>query len=260
MNSRPRVFALAAHPDDIEFGMAGTLILLARAGCELHYMNIATGSCGSAELDAAAIAAVRLDEARRAAARLGAVFYPPLVPDIDIFYEKGLLAHVASIVRLVAPDILLVHAPDDYMEDHTSASRLGVTAAFCRGIPNFPVAPPRPPVAGPVTVYHAQPHGNRDPMNRLIRPELFVDIGSVIDEKATVLSEHQSQAEWLDRTQGFSAYVNTMRGFARELGALSARYEFAEGWRRHSPLGFCPPEADPLTDILHNHILKETES
>ncbi|MFA6111669.1 MAG: PIG-L family deacetylase, partial [Candidatus Latescibacterota bacterium] len=37
----PCVFAVAAHPDDIEFGMAGTLLLLARAGCRLHYLNIA---------------------------------------------------------------------------------------------------------------------------------------------------------------------------------------------------------------------------
>ena len=36
-----RVFAIAAHPDDIEFGMSGTMIHLANAGCELHYMNIA---------------------------------------------------------------------------------------------------------------------------------------------------------------------------------------------------------------------------
>ena len=42
-----RVFAIAAHPDDIEFVMAGTMMLLDDAGYELHYMNIANGSCGS---------------------------------------------------------------------------------------------------------------------------------------------------------------------------------------------------------------------
>ena len=31
-----RVMAIVAHPDDIEFGMSGTLILLAKAGCQLH--------------------------------------------------------------------------------------------------------------------------------------------------------------------------------------------------------------------------------
>ncbi len=36
-----RIFALACHPDDIEFMMGGTLFLLKQAGCELHYMNLA---------------------------------------------------------------------------------------------------------------------------------------------------------------------------------------------------------------------------
>jgi LmbE family N-acetylglucosaminyl deacetylase len=39
--------AIAAHPDDIEFMMAGTLILLKHAGYDIHYMNVATGSCGT---------------------------------------------------------------------------------------------------------------------------------------------------------------------------------------------------------------------
>ncbi|MBN2215998.1 MAG: PIG-L family deacetylase [Pirellulales bacterium] len=251
-----RVFALAAHADDIEFGMAGTLLLLARAGCEIHYMNLADGSCGSAEHDGATIAAIRLDEARRAAARLGAVFHPPLAPDLEVFYEKGLLAKVASVMREVSPDVLLVHSPWDYMEDHTNACRLAVAAAFCRGIKNLSVDPPRDAIAGEVTVYHAQPHGNRDAMNRFVRPEFFVDIDSVVEEKAAMLGEHQSQSEWLDRTQGFSAYVNTMRGFSREMGALSGRCEYAEGWRRHNPLGFCRADAHPMADLLPNYLVK----
>jgi len=254
-----RVFALAAHADDIEFGMAGTLLLLARAGCDIHYMNLANGSCGSSEHDAGKIAEIRLEESRRAAARLGAVLHPPLVPDVEIFYEKELLAKVASVMRLVAPDVLLVHSPWDYMEDHTNACRLGVTAAFCRGMRNFAVDPPRAPVAGEVAVYHAQPHGNRDAMNRPVWPEFFVDIDSVIDEKAAMLAEHRSQQEWLDRMQGFSAYVNTMRQFGREMGTLSGRCEFAEGWCRHNPLGFGRAEADPLVEVLEDYVMRNAQ-
>jgi LmbE family N-acetylglucosaminyl deacetylase len=39
------VLALSAHPDDIEFLMAGTLALLARSGCTVHYLTLANGSC-----------------------------------------------------------------------------------------------------------------------------------------------------------------------------------------------------------------------
>ena len=69
-----RVFAVTAHADDIEFRMAGTLILLAKAGCEIHYMNIANGSCGSSEYDAETIAAIRLKEAKKAAGKIGGCF------------------------------------------------------------------------------------------------------------------------------------------------------------------------------------------
>ncbi|MDP6635977.1 MAG: PIG-L family deacetylase [Phycisphaerae bacterium] len=250
-----RVFAIAAHPDDIEFGMAGTLVLLARAGCEIHYMNIANGSCGSATHDAEATAEIRLIEAKKAARRLGAVFHRPLVADLEIFYEPKLLARVASIMRAVAPDILLVPSPQDYIEDHENACRLAVTAAFCRGMRNFPVDPPKAPVEGDVVIYHAQPHGGRDSMNNLIRPDFFIDISSAIDEKADMLAEHKSQSDWLDHTQSMGAYLETMKSFAAEMGAMSTKCDLAEGWRKHNPLGFRPADADPLANLLGEYVV-----
>ena len=41
------VLAAAAHPDDIEFMMAGTLLRLGDAGCEVHLWTLANGCCGS---------------------------------------------------------------------------------------------------------------------------------------------------------------------------------------------------------------------
>ena len=43
----PTALAIAAHPDDIEFVMAGTLLRLAETGWSIHYFNIANGCCGS---------------------------------------------------------------------------------------------------------------------------------------------------------------------------------------------------------------------
>ncbi|RLD12504.1 MAG: LmbE family protein [Chlamydiae bacterium] len=247
-----KVFAIAAHADDIEFRMAGTLILLAKAGCEIHYMNIANGSCGSAEHDAETIAAIRLEESKNAANKINAVFHSPLVNDIEIFYEKNLLAKIGSVMRSVAPDILLVDGPMDYMEDHTISSRLAVTAAFTRAMRNFPVDPPKEPVFNQVTVYHAQPHGNRDLLNRFVFPDFLINIDSVIKEKSDMLNEHKSQKEWLEKSQGFDVYLNTMKNFSRELGNLSAKCEFAEGWRYHNPLGLCNTDSNPLRDILQS--------
>ena len=162
--SKKRAFAVAAHPDDIEFVMAGTLILLAQAGYEIHYMNIANGCCGSSEFSAEHTAVAREKEAIAAADSIGAEFHPSLVNDLEIFYNDETLKQLAAVMREVSPEILLVHSPSDYMEDHMNACRLAVTAAFARGMPNYPTIPPRPPVEQTVTIYHAQPHGNRDPL------------------------------------------------------------------------------------------------
>lgn len=242
----PCVFAVAAHPDDIEFGMAGTLFLLRNAGWQIHYMNIANGSCGSATLGANEIAEVRTTEARAAAAQLEAVFHSPIVRDLEVYFEKHLVARMSSVVRDVAPDMMLVPSPQDYMEDHMNACRVAVAAAFCRGMRNHAVEPQRPPIMKPVTIYHAQPYGNRDGLNQLVTPEFFVNIESVLKDKRNMLAQHRSQKEWLDESQGVGSYLDAMEAQAAEIGELSGKFKYAEGWRRHNPLGLCDPDADPL--------------
>src|SRR5688572_7339588 len=122
--------AIAAHPDDIEFMMAGTLMLLRKAGYDIHYWNLANGCCGSSKHDAATIARIRREEAQAAAKAIGATFHESIVSDLEIFYDKPTLAKVAAVIRQVAPEIVLTHSPVDYMEDHTNTCRLAVTGSF----------------------------------------------------------------------------------------------------------------------------------
>ncbi|HTU25048.1 MAG TPA: PIG-L family deacetylase, partial [Pirellulales bacterium] len=124
----PRVLAIGAHPDDVEFHMAGTFILLGRAGYELHYMSLANGCCGSTEHGPGEAAEIRRHEAMAAAAMIGAKFHPSLVNDMEIVYDVPTAARLAAVVRQVAPRILLTHPPNDYMEDHEATCRLAVTA------------------------------------------------------------------------------------------------------------------------------------
>jgi LmbE family N-acetylglucosaminyl deacetylase len=249
-----RAFAVAAHPDDIEFVMAGTLILLREAGYEIHYMNIANGCCGSTQHNATDTARIRQQEALAAADSISAEFHPSLVNDLEIFYNHDTLTRLAAVMREVSPEILLVHAPVDYMEDHVNACRLAVTAAFARGMPNYATEPPRPPADESVTIYHAQPHGNRDPLGERVRPTMFVDVTGVMERKTAMLGCHKSQQQWLDTSQGLNSYLETMKDLMREVGRMSGRFEYAEGWRRHLHLGFCSAEADPLADALKDHV------
>src|SRR5437762_11969216 len=165
--------AIAAHPDDIEFYMAGTLLLLKRAGWEIHYLNVASGNCGSAHWSAEKSRAIRRREAQQAAKILGAHWHPPLCDDLEVFYEIKLLRRLAAIIREVKPTVVLTHSPQDYMEDHTNTCRLAATATFARGMPNFKSVPSRPVADYPTTVYHAMPHGLCDPLRRRIVPGAF---------------------------------------------------------------------------------------
>jgi LmbE family N-acetylglucosaminyl deacetylase len=243
--------AVFAHPDDMEIVAAGTLLRLQRAGYEVHCLAVANGCCGSSVLGREETARVRRAEAEEACRLVGFTLHDSLVNDIEVFYERATLARVAAIVRRVAPDVLLTHSPVDYMEDHQNASRLAVSAAFCRGMRNMPTDPPTPPVEESITVYHAQPYGNRDPLGAVVRPTHFVDVGGeVLERKTAMLARHRSQQGWLDESQGLTSYLDTMRGLVREVGEWSGRFEHAEGWRRRLTLGFCAPDADPLATAL----------
>jgi len=248
------IFAIAAHPDDIEFMMGGTLFLLKEAGCEVHYMNIANGCCGTDSLTVEEIAAVRKEEAKQACLHLGATFHESLVNDLEIFYEKKLIAQITSIIRQVAPDIILTQYPHEYMEDHSNTARLVATAAFCRGMKNFQVQPEISPISKSVSLYHSLPYGLADSLRMPVKADFYVDISGVLDKKTEMLARHKSQKEWLDVSQGMDSYIVTMKGMSEEVGNMSGTFKYAEGWVRHSHLGFSGEGDNPLYDILKKHI------
>ncbi len=252
---RPTAIAIAAHPDDIEFYMGGTLLLLRQAGYETHYLNVAGGNCGSSEYDGATTRRIRAREARAAAAALGAVFHPSVTDDLEIVYSVRLLRAIAAVIRVVRPAIVLTHSPQDYMEDHMITCRLAVTAAFTRGMPNFRTVPPRAAGEHNVTIYHAMPHGLCDGLRRKIIPGVFVNTTTVHQAKLEALAQHRSQQTWLKTSQGMNSYLRAMQDAARELGRQSKKFRFAEGWRRHLHLGFCAEDADPLRDALGRNYL-----
>jgi LmbE family N-acetylglucosaminyl deacetylase len=246
----PSALAIFAHPDDIEFVAAGTLLQLGRRGWALHYLNLCSGSGGSVQMDAPSTAATRLIEAQEAARLLGATFHFPISDDLELTYNVEALRKVAAVVRATQPSIVLTHSPQDYMEDHMTAARLAVTAAFAHGIPNFQTEPPRGAYFHDVAVYHAMPHGLSDPLRRKLRAGLYVDTAAVHERKRAALAAHACQKHWLDVSQGMDSYLVSMDEMSRAVGRLSGRFNHAEGWRRHLHLGFSAIDADPLRDAL----------
>jgi LmbE family N-acetylglucosaminyl deacetylase len=246
----PSALAIFAHPDDIEFVAAGTLLLLKERGWDIHYINLCNGHGGSVQMDGKTTAAKRLAEAQEAAQILGATFYPPISEDLELIYSVPMLKKVASVVRQAKPSVVLTHAPSDYMEDHMEACRLAVTAAFAHGIPNFDCDPPQEAFFHDVTVYHAMPHGLCTPLRVTVEADAFVDTTSVHAQKRRALAAHESQKHWLDVSQGMDSYLMSMDEAAQKVGKLSGSFAYAEGWRRHLHLGFSAIESDPLKDAL----------
>ena len=242
--------AIGAHPDDIEFMMAGSLLLLKQAGAEIHMWNLANGCCGTMTLDPPEIIRLRQAEAAASARLAGATLHSPLVDDLAVFYEPKLLARVAAVVRQLRPNIVLVPSPQDYMEDHMNTCRLAVTAVFVRAVRNYVTDPATPPYYGDVALYHAEPYGLHDGLRQLVRPTHYVDVSSVLSQKQDMLAQHVTQKDWIDASQGIEAYVTEMDTMCQRVGCMSGHFACAEGWRQHLHLGFGPPSFDPLADLL----------
>jgi N-acetylglucosamine malate deacetylase 1 len=249
--------AIAAHPDDIELMMAGTLVLLKQSGYEIHYLNLSSGNVGSVVHDSETLKKIRLTEAKQAAQLLGAHFHDPFCSDLEIFYDDKTLRRLASVIREIQPSVILTHSPSDYMEDHLNTSRLAVTACFARSMPNYSTTPDQHPYVEDCAVYHALPHTLRDQLRRPLMPGAFVNTTAVFELKMNALKAHQSQQNWLDVSQKFNSYLAAMETISLEVGKMSQQFLHAEGWWRHLHVGFATAEFDPLRDLGSDYLINE---
>src|SRR5690606_38064027 len=212
------------------------------------------GNCGSTTHNSQETTQIRLKEAQLSAEILGAIFHPPICDDFEIFYERELLKKLVPVLRRVKPAVILTHSPSDYMEDHMNTSRLAVTAAFVRGVPND--FPDFPAVSNyNCAIYHALSHGIQDQFRKRVEPEIYIDTTSVQAIKRKALQAHESQQSWLEDSQKMNSYIRTMESFSSEIGNMSHAFEHAEAWRRRLHYGFSEPEFDPLKELGKAYLL-----
>src|SRR6476646_543929 len=103
--SAKTAIAIGAHPDDIEFYMGGTLLLLKQAGYAIHYMNVANGNCGSVDYNYKQAIAVRRKEGQAADHIIGATYNESPFTDVEMTYDLKLLRRLGAVVRDVKPAI-----------------------------------------------------------------------------------------------------------------------------------------------------------
>jgi LmbE family N-acetylglucosaminyl deacetylase len=195
------ILALGAHPDDIEFGCAGTLAKYANNGHTVYLMVMTRGEKGGDGEE-------RATEQKKAREILMAkrIFwggfsdtFPPA--------QKDLIDAIERVIENVDPNMIFVNFSDDTHQDHRELARALNSAA--RNIRN-------------VMYYEV-------PSTQHFTPKVFVDIERFMDIKKQSLMAHHSQM-MKTNIEGLSI-LEISRSLANYRG-IQARIRFAEA--------FCP--------------------
>lgn len=244
-----RILALHAHPDDIEFQCAGTLVLLREAGCHVTLATMTPGDCGSAEHDAEAISAIRREEARAAADLIGADYLCLEFRDLAFFNDDDSRRRVTEALRRTQPDIILTAPPVDYMADHEMTHLLVRDACFAAPIPNYFTRQwdPAPPLAKIPHLYFVDTVEGIDRDGRPVPADFHVDVSRVFETKRQMLACHASQRNWLLRQHGIDEYLDSQAKWGARRGAEIGVAQ-AEAFRQY--LGHAYPHDNRLLALL----------
>lgn len=178
------LLAIAAHPDDVELGCAGTLIKHARIGQAVGIVDLTEGELGTrgtvqdryAEAAAAAgIMGVRV----RHNARMADGFFRN-----DEEHQRSLIRYI----RLHQPDIVIANALSDRHPDHGRGGRLIADACFLAGLRKVETEweGKAQQAWRPKRVFHMI-------QDRQLEPTFIVDISDAFDTKLEAIKAYKSQ-------------------------------------------------------------------
>ena len=193
------VLAIGAHPDDLEYCCAGTLIQHAHRGDAVYLMIITDGDKGGDP-------EVRHREQLEAAKIIGAreVFFAGF-PDTRFECNRESIIRIEEIIKRVEADTVYTHFGTDTHQDHRAIAQAVVPAA--RSVPNL---------------LFFEGHSSQD-----FIPTIFVDIGKVINQKMAALEAHSSQVHKTN-IQNMSI-LDISRSMANFRG-IQGRVTYAEGF------------------------------
>jgi bacillithiol biosynthesis deacetylase BshB1 len=180
------ILAIAAHPDDIELNVAGTLLKARDAGHSIALCDLTggeRGSRGSEEL--------RREETRRANAVLGvddSTRWNLGIPDGDIAVTKSTVHQVVRVIRHFRPTVLIFPDERDRHPDHEHAHRLVREAYFDAGLRHVETD-----LAGEPQQPH-RPERLYTFIQRYERqPDFIIDISDQFERKLDAIGSYRSQ-------------------------------------------------------------------
>ena len=136
--------AIAAHPDDVEFGCGATLAKWAEAGATVHLLVCTDGSKGTWDVDAdtTALTTRRQAEQKEAARRLGATGEVRLLgaQDGELDHSVARRSLLSRVIRELRPEVVLGHDPWQRWRihpDHRAAGWLTVDSVVAARDPHY---------------------------------------------------------------------------------------------------------------------------
>lgn len=219
-----RILAIGAHPDDIEIACSGTLAKCVKRGDTVIVCHVSSGNLGHVLIPPNELRVIRANEAKKAGALTGIEVICAEFDDLEIFdNNKEARDKMVQIIRYANPDLIITHAPDDYMPDHTAVSRLVFDASFTATLPNYPPVTNSP--ARLVPLYYMDTLAGVN-----FNPTEFVDITDEIDLKLKMLNCHESQIVWMRDHDGIN-FPDMVKTCSRYRG-YQCGAEYAEGFRQ----------------------------
>ncbi len=191
-----RVLVVVAHPDDIDFGVAGTVAQLTKAGSHVAYCLVTSGEAGEDDMTVTSeeLSTMREAEQTQAAAEVGVTSLHWLHhPDGMVEANLALRRDISRVIRIEKPDVVITQSPERNYDsvygshpDHTETAEATLRAVY-------PDA--RNPRAFTAELLDEgyEPHTVPNVWISHVNPNLFVDITDTFDAKMRALRAHASQ-------------------------------------------------------------------
>ena len=218
-----RALVVMAHPDDVDFGSAGTIATWTDAGIEVTYLIVTDGDAGGFDddLPREEMAPLRRAEQRAAAKCVGVSDVRFLgYPDGRVEATLDLRRDIARVIRQVRPDRVMIPSPE------RNYQRLAPSHPDHRAVGSAALDAVYPDARNPYAFPELRAEGHEAWTAREVwitgsgSGDHFVDITEVFDRKLAALRSHASQISHNDDIEGM------LRGF---LSASAQRGGLGEG-------------------------------
>ncbi len=228
------ILAFGAHPDDVEFLCAGTLLKYHQQGHKIFIALTTSGNTGSNEIPSRdETAAIREAEQLEAAKAYNAQVRFLRFEDEGLQDTPETRRAVLTAIRWADPDVILTNPPWDPSTDHGMTGRLVTQVLLSVGGKQHPAD--LPPIDKTPHVFFWDIPGGIG-----FQPDVYVDISDVIDEKIAAIAAHKSQYAWMGEfmDDGYAEYCRALSGFR----GFQNGCKYAEGFVSHKMYAFM---ADP---------------